>query len=83
MLGYDTPSELQRIGGVLGVFASREEGSRVLSTRMNGHPWPSALFRTKDGAQRRLRTMAASCPESDAVTVAVFDATQAFPPHPA
>ncbi len=30
MLGYDSPAELQRVGGVLGVFATPEERSRVL-----------------------------------------------------
>jgi PAS domain-containing protein len=83
MLGYDSPAELQRIGSVLGVFASREEGSRVLGSHVNGHHEPCALFRSKDGTQRRLRVMAASCPEGDSITVAVFDATQPFPPHAA
>jgi PAS domain-containing protein len=80
LLGYDSPAELQRIGSVLGVFASPDEGSRVLSSRKNGHADPCALFRAKDGEQRRLRVMAASCPEGDLLTVAVFDPTQPFPP---
>jgi PAS domain S-box-containing protein len=75
MLGYDSPAELQHIGSVLGVFASPDEGSRVLSSRKNGHGEPGALFRTKDGQQRRLRVMAASCPAGDSITVAVFDLT--------
>jgi PAS domain S-box-containing protein len=83
MLGYDSPAELQRIGSVLGVFANPDEGSSVLSNRRNGDGEPCAVFRTKDGAQRRLRVMAASCPEGDSVTVAVFDPTQPFPPHAA
>jgi PAS domain-containing protein len=50
MLGYDSPAELQRIGGVLGVFASREEQTRVLGSIGNGHaPASGAVFRRKDG----------------------------------
>ena len=36
MLGYDSPAEFQRIGGVLGIFASPEEQSRVLGCVMAG-----------------------------------------------
>ncbi|HEU5303264.1 MAG TPA: PAS domain-containing protein, partial [Gemmatimonadales bacterium] len=44
MLGYDSPAELQRIGSVLGIFASPEEQSRVLSPAGNGNgSLPAAL----------------------------------------
>src|SRR5215216_2852949 len=32
MLGYDSPAELQRVGGVLGVFATPEEQARLLGS---------------------------------------------------
>lgn len=81
MLGYDSPSELQRIGGVLGVFASPEERSRVLGSTVNGdHTVACALFRSKDGPQRRLQLLAADCGEPDSVALVVIDGLPPFPP---
>jgi PAS domain S-box-containing protein len=84
MLGYDSPAELRRIGGVLGVFASREEQARVLGSIRKGHgPEPGAVFRSKDGAHRLLRVMAAECPEHDSIALVVFEGHPPFPPHAA
>jgi PAS domain S-box-containing protein len=82
MLGYDSPAELQRIGGVLGVFACRDEEGRVLGSTGNGHDRiRGAVFRTKDGAHRSLRVMASGCPEHDSVVLAVFEGNLPFPPR--
>ena len=84
MLGYDSPAELQRIGGVLGVFAGREEQARVLGSIPSGSsPLPWAVFRSKDGTHRLLRVMAADCPEHDSVALVVFEGNLPFPPHAA
>ena len=81
MLGYDSPSELQRIGSVLGVFASTEERCRVLGSTLNGdHTAACALFRTKDGAQRRLQLLAAACGEPESVALVVIDGLPPFLP---
>jgi PAS domain-containing protein len=80
MLGYDSPAELMRIGGALGVFASREEQVRVLGSVCNGHlPASGAVFRCKDGAHRPFEVLAAVCPEQDAISLAVFGRTPPFP----
>ena len=75
MLGYDSPAELQRIGGVLGVFAAPEEQSRVLGCAWAGtRSVPSASFR----AQGRLPAVARRAwrppvSSTTAVTLAIYD----------
>jgi PAS domain-containing protein len=71
MLGYESPAELQRIGSVLGVFASIEEQSRVLGEQRVGC---GAFFRHKDGDRICLRVMAAHCPEQDTVALVTYEA---------
>ena len=71
MLGYDSPAELQRIGSVLGVFATTEEQSRVLGEHRTG-PGSGAFFRHKDGEQICLSVMAAHCPEQDTVALVTY-----------
>lgn len=74
MLGYDSPAELLRIGGVLGVFACPDERVRVLNSVGTGNCMaPGGLFRHKSGAGHRLRVMAASRPDHDSVALAVLD----------
>jgi PAS domain-containing protein len=74
MLGYDTPAELQAVGGVLGVFDSLEEQSRALeSTRTADNRFHDALFRRKDGCRRHHCTIAAESAEPGAVALVVFD----------
>src|SRR3954464_9121512 len=36
MLGYESPAELQRVGGVLGVFANPEEQAKLLASECCG-----------------------------------------------
>jgi PAS domain-containing protein len=83
MLGYDSPSELQRIAAVLGVFATTEEQARVLRSASSDPSAPGAIFRAKDGTQRLLRVMIADCAEHDSVALVVFDGSHPFPTQPA
>jgi PAS domain S-box-containing protein len=71
MLGYDSPAELQRIGSVLGVFATTEEQSRVLREQRLGYG-SGAFFRHKDGNRICLRVMAAPCPEQETVALVTY-----------
>jgi PAS domain-containing protein len=76
MLGYDSPAELQRVGGVLGIFATPEEQSRVLGCARKGNgSVPDASFRHKNGSRLSLRALAAACVEHDAVTLVIYDRT--------
>jgi PAS domain-containing protein len=76
MLGYDSPAELQRVGGVLGIFATVEEQSRVLgSARAGTGSVASASFRHKNGSRLSLSALAAACVEHDAVTLVIYDRT--------
>jgi PAS domain S-box-containing protein len=75
MLGYDTPAELQRVGGVLGIFGSPDEQSRVLGCAA---PGPTAvvgaLFRHKNGTRLHLSAMAARCTEQGSMAVVIYKA---------
>jgi PAS domain S-box-containing protein len=71
MLGYDSPAELQRIGSVLGVFATTEEQSRVLGEHRMGHG-SGAFFRHKDGDRICLSVMAAHCTDQDTVALVTY-----------
>ena len=69
MLGYESPAELQRVGGVLGVFASPEEQARTLGSA--GGP-QSALFRHKTGSHPSLEVVTAACDDHDYAVLVVF-----------
>jgi PAS domain S-box-containing protein len=72
MLGYDTPAELQRVGGVLGIFATPEERLRVLGcVERETDSIPAAMFRHKDGRRLCLSAMAAS-PGQDTVALVIY-----------
>lgn len=71
MLGYDSPAELQRVGGVLGIFGSPEEQSRVLGCA-ESRPVASAFFRHKSGTRLHLSAMAACCTDQGSVAVAIY-----------
>jgi PAS domain-containing protein len=78
MLGYDSPAELQAVGGVLGVFASAEEQSRVFGfVGSPGRRFQDALFRRKDGCRQQHRMMVSGNSEG-AMALAVFDRVPAF-----
>jgi len=70
MLGYESPAELQRVGGVLGVFASPEEQTRMLGSVCCGPQ--GALFRHKSGTHPCLEVMAAACDDHDYAVLVVF-----------
>ena len=71
MLGYDSPAELQRIAGVLGVFATPDEQSRVLGEPRTV-PGAAGFFRHKDGDRICLHVMAAQCPEPDTIALVTY-----------
>jgi PAS domain-containing protein len=78
MLGYDSPAELQRVGGVLGVFASPEEQARMLGSASSG--LQGALFRHKSGTRSCLEVMAAACEDQDCAVLVVFEQLSPEPP---
>lgn len=79
LLGYDSPAELQAVGGVLGVFATPEEQSRALD-RTSGKDGriEQAFFRTKEGCPRAHAMIASECAEQQAIVVVVFDQLPSF-----
>jgi PAS domain S-box-containing protein len=80
LLGYDSPAELQAVGGVLGFFANPEEQSRALGTvREKGGGVEQAFFRTKDGCRRAHAMLAAESGEEQGIVVAVFEQIPAGP----
>lgn len=84
LLGYDSPAELQAVGGVLGFFATPEEQSRALDrTRGPGRRIEHAFFRTKEGCRRAHAMIAAECTEQQAIAVVVFDQPPSFRNPPA
>jgi hypothetical protein len=68
-LGYDSPAELQRVGGVLGVFASREEQIRMLGTSASASR--SACFRHKSGSRSYLDVVLAGSDSKDIVVLVI------------
>lgn len=74
MLGYDSPAELQRIGGVLGIFATPEERSRVLGG-VEREPGSilGVIFRHKGGGRLSLSAMAAASPGQDTVALVIYN----------
>jgi PAS domain-containing protein len=70
MLGYESPAELQRVGGVLGVFASPEEQARTLGSACCTAQ--GARFRHKTGTHPCLEVMAAACDDHDYAVLVVF-----------
>ena len=78
MLGYESPAELQRVGGVLGVFASPDEHTRMLGSGCSGPH--GALFRHKTGTHPCLEVMVAACDDHDYAVLVVLE--QLSPSHP-
>ena len=69
MLGYESPAELQRVGGALGVFASREEEKRMLDSSCDGPG--NAFFRHKSGTHSLLDVVIAGCEGQDAAVLVI------------
>jgi PAS domain-containing protein len=78
MLGYDTPAELLRIAGVLGVFANSDEKSRALKPANGCGALPVITFRSKSGGQLRRLVMAEPA-DGDSISLVVFDDRHPFP----
>ena len=78
ILGYESPAELQRVGGVLGVFASADEQTRMLGSACSGPQ--GALFRHKTGTHPCLEVMVAASDDHDYAVLVVFE--QLSPSHP-
>jgi PAS domain S-box-containing protein len=71
MLGYESPAELQRVGGVLGVFADAEEQARLFASGTYGRQ--GTLFRHKCGTRSCFEVMAAPGGEHDSAVLIVFN----------
>jgi PAS domain-containing protein len=74
MLGYDSPAELVRVGGVLGVFTGQEEVARLLVDADRGGEWRDVLFRGKDARLQPFRVMAAASHGPAAIALVVLEA---------
>jgi PAS domain S-box-containing protein len=74
MLGYDSPTELQRVGGVLGIFADPEERSRVLAgAEQKAGSIQGVTFRHKNGSRLCLSAMASAGAEQDSVALVIYN----------
>jgi PAS domain-containing protein len=74
LLGYDSPAELLRVAGSLGVFANREEQSRVFARVELGQERVSgAIFRRKDGARQAFGVIGGSCAAPDGIVLVVLE----------
>lgn len=73
LLGYESPAELLRMSGVLGLFASREESCRVWSLIEKGQERATAAFRRKDGSYLSLSAIGSVCPDPRAIILVVMD----------
>jgi PAS domain S-box-containing protein len=71
MLGYESPAELQRVGGVLGVFASPEEQARLLASDCCGRQ--GTFFRHKSGSRSCLEVIASPGSEAQSAVLIVFN----------
>ena len=79
LLGYDSPAELQAVGGVLGFFATPEEQSRTLGGGRGIEPrMDQACFRTKQGCRQAYAMIAAERAEQQAIAAVVFDQLPSF-----
>ena len=78
MLGYDSPTELLRIAPVLGLFASREEQTRVAElAHRREESVGDVLFRCKDGGPHASWVMGAVCRDPDAVALVALETLSA------
>lgn len=79
LLGYDTTAELLRMAGVLGVFGSAEEQSRVLALVARGMDRVAGVvFRRKDGSRQAFGAIGALSAEPPATALVVLERE----PHP-
>jgi PAS domain S-box-containing protein len=78
MLGYDSPAELLSVGDVVGVFASREEQSRMVDLVTGAEDCSgSVLFRRKNGGPLASWVLGALCRNPDAIALVVVEEVSA------
>lgn len=74
LLGYDSPAELQRVAGALGVFTSYEEQSRVFALVERGEERVGgAMLRRKDGVRQPYNVIGGNCGDQGAVVLVVLE----------
>jgi PAS domain-containing protein len=74
LLGYDSPAELLRVAGSLGVFANHDEQSRVFALVGRGQERVSgAIFRRKDGVRQAFGVIGGSCESPEAAVLVVLE----------
>jgi PAS domain S-box-containing protein len=74
LLGYESPSELLRVADALGVFANREEESRVLTMVEQGQERVTGvIFRRKDGTRQAFGVIGAVWGDPPAVAMVVLE----------
>jgi PAS domain S-box-containing protein len=74
LLGYDSPSELLRVASALGVFANRDEQSRVFSLVCHTEDRVSgAIFRRKDGTRQAFGVIGGACHDPEGFVVVVLE----------
>lgn len=74
LLGYDSPAELLRVAGVLGLFANREESNRVWKLIEQGQERVTgAILRRKDGSHLSLNLVGTLCHDPHAIILAVLE----------
>jgi PAS domain S-box-containing protein len=74
MLGYDSVAELVSVGNVLGVFATREEYSRMVElVAALERRSLEVIFRRKNGGPRASRVVGMLCQNPDGMALAVLE----------
>jgi PAS domain S-box-containing protein len=74
LLGYESPAELLRVAGSLGVFANRDEQCRVFGLVERGQERVAgAIFRHKDGKRQAFGVIGGSCADPNALVLVVLE----------
>jgi PAS domain-containing protein len=74
LLGYTSPAELQRVGGVLGIFTNREEQGRVFDLIRQGQQRISGVvLRRNDGTRQAFGVIGALSAEPSTVVMVVLE----------
>jgi PAS domain S-box-containing protein len=74
LLGYDSPAELLRVADALGVFANRDEESRVMAMVARGQERVTGvIFRRKDGTRQAFGVIGALCQDPVAIALVVLE----------
>ena len=74
LLGYDSPAELLRVAGSLGVFSNRDEQCRVFQLVQRGQERVTGvIFRLKDGPAQAFGVIGGNCTDPDTVVLVVLE----------